>query len=96
MLFDLFLDPLERENLMENEDYAEIRQMMQDKLENWMAETDDPLLNAGNRAAAPPGTTSQRQTATPPGAISQRPVAAPPGAKVNRQSCLHAEIPDYE
>lgn len=96
LLFDLFLDPLERENLMENEDYAEIRQMMQDKLENWMAETDDPLLNAGNRAAAPPGTTSQRQTATPPGAISQRPVAAPPGAKVNRQSCLHAEIPDYE
>lgn len=76
LLFDLYLDPMERENLIESEDHAQVRQMLRDKLDGWMRRTNDPLLRDA--------------------ADGQRPVPAPAGAKVNKISCLHAEIPDFE
>lgn len=55
LLFDLYLDPMERENLVRDEAYQEIYQMMRHKLETWMAETDDPLLGTNGRLEAPAG-----------------------------------------
>lgn len=44
MLFDLHHDPTERNNLAEHPDYQGIKQELLAKLEQWMKETDDPLL----------------------------------------------------
>jgi arylsulfatase A-like enzyme len=44
MLFDLYFDPFERDNLADREDYARIKEGLANKLHNWMVETDDPLL----------------------------------------------------
>ncbi len=44
MLFDLYLDPVERVNLVNNEAYSEIYEEMSYKLNSWMIETNDPLL----------------------------------------------------
>ncbi|MBM7569179.1 sulfatase family protein [Paenibacillus sacheonensis] len=43
-LFDLFLDPVERENLIGDPAYAAIEAELKAKLLAWMAETGDPLL----------------------------------------------------
>jgi len=45
MLFDLYFDPHERNNLVDQNDYAEIKTELAAKLHNWMVETDDPLLS---------------------------------------------------
>jgi len=45
MLFDLFLDPIERNNLAEDKRYKEIKQELACKLEEWMKETGDPLVD---------------------------------------------------
>lgn len=45
MLFDLYLDPTERNNLITDATYDEIRNDLSLKLEKWMRETNDPLLN---------------------------------------------------
>jgi hypothetical protein len=44
MLFDLYLDPLEKNNLINNQNYDEICQKLKIKLKEWMEDTDDPLL----------------------------------------------------
>ncbi|WP_338452960.1 hypothetical protein R4Z09_14475 [Niallia oryzisoli] len=44
MLFDLALDPGERNNIFENSQYIDIHEMSE-KLDKWMKETNDPLLN---------------------------------------------------
>lgn len=44
MLFDLYFDPVERVNLIENEEYREIHEDLSKRLEAWMRETGDPLL----------------------------------------------------
>jgi N-sulfoglucosamine sulfohydrolase len=44
MLFDLYLDPMERVNLIEDQQYAEIYEELTSRLINWMRETRDPLL----------------------------------------------------
>lgn len=44
MLFDLYLDPVERVNLAGRPAYAGIRQSLQERLTSWMKRTDDPLL----------------------------------------------------
>jgi len=44
MLFDLYFDPFERNNLVDQRDYAEVKEGLAFRLQNWMAETNDPLL----------------------------------------------------
>jgi len=45
MLFDLHNDPWERRNLAADPRYADLLEKMRTILEDWMRETDDPLLN---------------------------------------------------
>lgn len=45
MLFDLYLDPVERINLVGRPDYESIRQDLAGRLRRWMEATDDPLLS---------------------------------------------------
>lgn len=65
MLFDLYLDPVERVNLAGRPAYAGIRLSLQERLTAWMKQTDDPLL-AG-------------QVAKPPGARINKPGTLSPG-----------------
>jgi N-sulfoglucosamine sulfohydrolase len=44
MLFDLYLDPVEQVNLAHDEQYRAIKQQLAQKLDEWMRETDDPIL----------------------------------------------------
>ena len=44
MLFDLYLDPVERVNLIGNPKYKSIEKDLKLRLKNWMEKTDDPLL----------------------------------------------------
>lgn len=43
-LYDLYLDPVERENVYDDESYREIRNELDYKLTEWMKNTNDPLL----------------------------------------------------
>lgn len=45
MLFDLYLDPVERVNLIDNANYKDIKDELSHKLIQWMISTDDPLIN---------------------------------------------------
>jgi N-sulfoglucosamine sulfohydrolase len=54
MLFDLYLDPVERENLMEDPAYRTIAAELSASLQRWMERTDDPLL-AGGQVPPPKG-----------------------------------------
>ena len=53
MLFDLYIDPVERENLIENPDYKDIYTELRIKLENWMEKTNDPLIQVSYRVPKP-------------------------------------------
>ncbi|MGM0603485.1 MAG: sulfatase family protein [Bacillota bacterium] len=44
MLFDLYFDPQEKNNLIDNDGYHNIYQKLKSKLNKWMEKTDDPLL----------------------------------------------------
>jgi arylsulfatase A-like enzyme len=44
MLFDLYFDPEERRNLAGNPSHQSIRRDLNDRLQVWMEETDDPFL----------------------------------------------------
>ena len=72
MLFDLFLDPLERENLVPAAAYQEIYQNLSEQLTQWMIDTQDPVMTAVPR------------------------VPVPRGARINKLSCLHPGMADYE
>lgn len=45
MLFDLYLDPLERVNYVKEESYQSIYKKLSEDLEKWMIATDDPLIH---------------------------------------------------
>jgi len=52
-LFDLYFDPAEKENLINDSDYKKVYQELKEKLFNWMQETNDPLLNSKERVEKP-------------------------------------------
>jgi hypothetical protein len=45
LLFDLYFDPCERMNLVKDSKYAEIYKELSERLEKWMKDTEDPLLD---------------------------------------------------
>ena len=53
-LYDTLLDPVERNNLIDDADYADVLLDLRVRLDRWMRETDDPLLQG--HVPAPPGT----------------------------------------
>jgi arylsulfatase A-like enzyme len=54
MLFDLYLDPVERVNLAKDEKYRAVYEDLSARLDRWMQDTNDPLLPDG-RVAKPAG-----------------------------------------
>ena len=67
MLFDLALDPLERNNLVNSSDYKEVYDDLRLRLENWMERTGDPLLRVGYRVPKPEGAWVNRLCDLDPG-----------------------------
>lgn len=59
-LYDLIFDPNESCNRAKDPDYAEVLEGLRMKLDGWMAETDDPLLEGRVEPGA--GAACQRQT----------------------------------
>ncbi len=59
-LHDLFFNPGEGRNVIDEPDYAEVAQDLRERLERWMVETDDPLLNGA--VPAPDGAQINAQT----------------------------------
>jgi arylsulfatase A-like enzyme len=54
-LYDLLMDPGEMRNLADSAAYADVRAELSDRLEAWMRDTDDPLLDGP--VLPPPGAT---------------------------------------
>jgi arylsulfatase A-like enzyme len=52
-LHDLFFNPGEGRNVIDDPDYAEVANDMRRRLQDWMVQTSDPLLDGA--VAAPPG-----------------------------------------
>jgi N-sulfoglucosamine sulfohydrolase len=52
-LYDLFFDPGEAHNLIDDAEYANVAADLRERVEQWMLDTDDPLLDGP--VAAPPG-----------------------------------------
>lgn len=55
MLFDLYLDPIERENLVGDSAYLEVYNGLSSRLSKWMEDTNDPLVDVLHRVPAPEG-----------------------------------------
>jgi arylsulfatase A-like enzyme len=58
-LHDLFFNPGEGRNVIDDPDYAEVARHLRTRLENWMEQTADPLLDGP--VPAPPGARVNRQ-----------------------------------
>jgi N-sulfoglucosamine sulfohydrolase len=69
-LHDLLLDPAEAANLAGDAAYAEVRERLAGRLERWMAETADPLLEGD--VAPPPGTEVNDPDGLSPGEAPMR------------------------
>ena len=54
MLYDLLFDPLESNNLIDNTEWRNTAAQMRERLDQWMAETDDPIVEEG-QVCAPSG-----------------------------------------
>ncbi|MCY3778776.1 MAG: sulfatase [Chloroflexi bacterium] len=63
-LYDTLLDPIERDNLTDDPEYADILADMRERLDRWMRETDDPLLRG--HVPAQPGTFANDPDGTSP------------------------------
>ena len=66
VLFDLLFDPNEANNVAPNSAYAEILQEMRKRLDTWMQETSDPLLQ-GDIPVPPDGITTSVDAYSPDG-----------------------------
>ena len=55
MLFDLYLDPLERENLINDSAYLGVYNNLSARLADFMERTNDPLIKTNHRVPAPSG-----------------------------------------
>ena len=47
MLYDLVFDPTESDNLADRSEAADVKKHLSRRLENWMTETGDPILESG-------------------------------------------------
>jgi arylsulfatase A-like enzyme len=54
-LYDLWLDPAERENLASDARYSAVYRDLSARLERWMLRTNDPLVTHGARVPMPKG-----------------------------------------
>ncbi len=65
MLFDLYHDPVERVNLVNDPRYQEVYEELSARLDAWMQRTDDPLLQGG-RVPKPEGAVANKITSLSP------------------------------
>ena len=72
-LYDLVFDPHEERNLVDDTERAEVLTDMRQRLDRWMKETSDPLLEGP--VAAPPGT----EFNLPVAGVGRRPDGEGPG-----------------
>ena len=66
MLFDLYLDPMERENLIGDPAYLTVYNDLSKRLLDWMESTDDPLLRVTYRVPLPEGAIANKLTCLHP------------------------------
>jgi len=66
MLFDLYLDPMERENLADDSAYLAVYNDLSKRLLDWMDRTGDPLLRAPYRVPLPDGAIANKLTCLHP------------------------------
>ena len=71
-LYDLLLDPQERDNLAEQQEFREVLENMRERLSSWQAKTGDPLLSEGRIrlpegaiCATPESPSTRQQTMLP-------------------------------
>ncbi len=65
-LFDLYLDPLERENLVGNADYGDVYDDLSIRLDDWMEKTHDPLFVHCYRVPKPVNALVNKRTCKSP------------------------------
>lgn len=66
MLFDLYLDPLERENMVNDNAYSAVYNDLSARLDNCMERTNDPLTAVNHRVPAPNGAKVNKLTCLNP------------------------------
>jgi len=67
MLFDLYLDPVERENLVGDSAYLKVYNDLSARLSKWMEDTEDPLIGVLHRVPAPEDATILQLNCLHPG-----------------------------